>query len=166
MLVIIKCISRILNKIRSSSLLIKYKVRCVNIFDFFAKIGMIIKWNHHGGYHDWVSWSIDLEIIAQGVNQEPNIMGSWREQYTCNHGRSQDFSKGGSHWLIQRVLIRLPPEYCRLFAHKKAYKGGGVTGTPGPPLATPFHAMFFLMIITLRVPHVSDWKAPCVRTSP
>ena len=52
------------------------------------------------------------------------------------HGRSQDFSKGGSHWLIQRVLIRLSPEYCRLFAYKKAYKGG-VTGTPGPPLATP-----------------------------
>ena len=52
------------------------------------------------------------------------------------HGRSQDFSKGGSHWLIQRVLIRLSPEYCKLFAYKKAYKGG-VTGTPGPPLATP-----------------------------
>ena len=49
-----------------------------------------------------------------------------------SHGRSQDFSKGGSHWLIQRVLIRLSPEYCKLFAYKKAYKGG-VTGTPGPP---------------------------------
>ena len=32
----------------------------------------------------------------------------------------------------------MSPEYCRLFAYKKAYKGG-VTGTPGapPPLATP-----------------------------
>ena len=29
-----------------------------------------------------------------------------------------------------------PPEYCRLFAQKKAYQGG-VTSTPGPPLATP-----------------------------
>ena len=29
-----------------------------------------------------------------------------------------------------------PPEYCRLFAQKKAYQGG-LTGTPGPPLATP-----------------------------
>ena len=29
-----------------------------------------------------------------------------------------------------------PPEYCRLFAQKKAYQEG-VTGTPGPPLATP-----------------------------
>ena len=27
-----------------------------------------------------------------------------------------------------------PPEYCRLFAQKKAHQeGGGVTGTPGPP---------------------------------
>ena len=25
-----------------------------------------------------------------------------------------------------------PPEYCRLFAQKKAYQGG-VMGTPGPP---------------------------------
>ena len=42
-----------------------------------------------------------------------------------------------SHWVIQRVLTRLSPEYCRLFAYNKAYKGG-VTGTPGPPpLATP-----------------------------
>ena len=38
-----------------------------------------------------------------------------------------------------------PPEYCRLFAQKKAYQGGGGGGgggppaTPGrpPPLATP-----------------------------
>ena len=29
-----------------------------------------------------------------------------------------------------------PPEYCRLFAQKKAYQGG-ITGTPGAPLATP-----------------------------
>ena len=29
-----------------------------------------------------------------------------------------------------------PPEYCRLFAQKKAYQGG-VMGNPGPPLATP-----------------------------
>ena len=34
------------------------------------------------------------------------------------------------------VMAFLPPEYCRLFAQKKAYQGG-VTGTPGPPLATP-----------------------------
>ena len=53
-------------------------------------------------------------------------------------GRSQDFSKGGSHWVIHTVLTRLSPEYCGLFAYKKAYKGG-VTGTPGPPLAMPLH---------------------------
>ena len=29
-----------------------------------------------------------------------------------------------------------PPEYCRLFAQKKAYQGG-VTGTPGPPPPPP-----------------------------
>ena len=32
-----------------------------------------------------------------------------------------------------------PPEYCRLFAQKKAYQGGvtGITGPPLPHLATP-----------------------------
>ena len=30
------------------------------------------------------------------------------------------------------VMAFSPPEYCRLFAQKKAYQGG-VTGTPGPP---------------------------------
>ena len=32
-----------------------------------------------------------------------------------------------------------PPEYCRLFAQKKAYQGG-VTGTPGPPPPPPSYA--------------------------
>ena len=32
-------------------------------------------------------------------------------------------------------------EYCRLFAQKKAYQGG-VTGTPGPPLATPLGYLY------------------------
>ena len=35
-----------------------------------------------------------------------------------------------------------PPEYCRLFAQKKAYQGG-VRGTPGPPLATPLILLRF-----------------------
>ena len=37
------------------------------------------------------------------------------------------------------VMAFSPPEYCRLFAQKKAHQegGGGVTGTPGPPLVTP-----------------------------
>ena len=34
------------------------------------------------------------------------------------------------------VMAFSPTEYCRLFAQKKAYQGG-VTGNPGPPLATP-----------------------------
>ena len=50
-------------------------------------------------------------------------------------GVARIFQRGGSHWVIQRVLTRLSPEYCGLSAYKKAYKGG-VTGTPGPPLAT------------------------------
>ena len=65
----------------------------------------------------------------------------WRE--LISHGRSQDFSKGGSHWFIHRVLTKLSPEYCRLFAYKKDYKGG-VTGTPGPP---------------------PPWLRPCIRLS-
>ena len=49
-------------------------------------------------------------------------------------GVARIFQRGrGSHWVIQRVLTRLSPEYFRLFAYKKAYKGG-VTGTPGPSL--------------------------------
>ena len=51
---------------------------------------------------------------------------------SSDQGRSQDISKGEPHWVIQRVLTRLSPEYCGLFAYKKAYKGG-ITGTPGPP---------------------------------
>ena len=31
------------------------------------------------------------------------------------HGRSQDFSKGGSHSVKQRVLTFSQPKYCRLF---------------------------------------------------
>ena len=58
-----------------------------------------------------------------------------------SHGLSQDFSKEGSHLVIHRVLTRLSPEYCRLFAYKKAYKGGGGGGgsrePQDPSLATP-----------------------------
>ena len=48
-----------------------------------------------------------------------------------------------------------PPEYCRLFAQKKAYQGGGggVTGTPGPPLATPLF-------------HCTEMKETCTRGLP
>ena len=38
------------------------------------------------------------------------------------------------------VMAFSPPEYCRLFAQKEAYQGG-VTGSPGPPLATPLVCM-------------------------
>ena len=49
---------------------------------------------------------------------------------SSQQGRSQDFSKGGSHWVKQYRHGIFATEYCRLFA----YNGGGrVTGTPGPP---------------------------------
>ena len=54
-------------------------------------------------------------------------------------GVARVFQRGGggeSHWVIQRVFTRLSPEYCGLFADKKAYKGGG-HGHPRTPLATP-----------------------------
>ena len=49
---------------------------------------------------------------------------------SSDQGRSQDISKGGPHWVIQRVLTRLSPEYCGLFTYKKAYKGGGGARAP------------------------------------
>ena len=57
-------------------------------------------------------------------------------------GRSQDFSKGGggSHCVKHYRHGVFATEYCTLFPlKKKAYKevGGGGTGTPGSPLATP-----------------------------
>ena len=74
----------------------------------------------------------------QSVNNCDQICTKKICNSTCEQGRSQDFSKGGSHWVIQRVLTRLSPEYCGLSAYKKAYKGGGgVTGTPGPPWLRP-----------------------------
>ena len=56
-------------------------------------------------------------------------------------GVARIFQKGGggggrSHCVKQRVLAFSQPEYCRLFALKKAYKGGGgvVYGHPRTPL--------------------------------
>ena len=52
------------------------------------------------------------------------------------HRFSQDFSnewwEGGSHCVEQRALQCLPPEYCRSFAKKKAYKGRGTPQDPHP----------------------------------
>ena len=54
-------------------------------------------------------------------------------------GRSQDFSKGGSHWVIHRVLTRLSPEYCRLFVYKNSLQRGG----HGHPRTPPGYALAF-----------------------
>ena len=55
-----------------------------------------------------------------------------------------------------------PPEYCRLFAKKKAYQRG-VTGTPGPPpLATPLDRAPFYLVLrfqALRSESVTLFKA-------
>ena len=59
------------------------------------------------------------------------------------HLNSQDFSKGGPHWVIQRVLTRLAPEYCRLLTYKMAYNVG-VHGHPRTPLATPLKQILFI----------------------
>ena len=65
------------------------------------------------------AWSVTLAISWQRPRAWPGVF------------------KGGSHWVIQRVLTRLSPEYCGLFPYKKAYKGGGGQGHPRTPLATP-----------------------------
>ena len=52
-------------------------------------------------------------------------------------GCSQVFSKGG-HTVSNRYRHGVfAMEYCRLFALKKAYKGGGGHGHPSTPLTTP-----------------------------
>ena len=49
------------------------------------------------------------------------------------HGRSQDFSKGGSHCVKQRVLAFSQPEYCRLMRKKRFTKGGSRAPQEPPP---------------------------------
>ena len=45
-------------------------------------------------------------------------------------GVARIFQRGVSHCVKQRVLAFSQPEYCRLFALKKAYKGGGGLRAP------------------------------------
>ena len=53
----------------------------------------------------------------------------WRKHFTKNK-KSGLLNNGFYGQGI--VMAFSPPEHCRLFAQKKAYKGG-VTGTSGPP---------------------------------
>ena len=76
-----------------------------------------------------VSYCVDLPYECGVCTHRPH-----NSSYLM--GVARIFQRGGSHWLIQMVLIRLSPEYCRFFAYKKAYKGG-VMGTPGPPWLCP-----------------------------
>ena len=59
----------------------------------------------------------------------------------------------------------MSPEYCRLFAYKKAYKGGGgVTGTPGPPPPGYAHANYSFICLfvvgeedELSIKEAAEW---------
>ena len=105
---------------------------------YFHVVSEQLKTNIHTNFHS--EWVLGLVIDYAWTSKLLRDVHLHDERESCvvglKQGRSQDFSKGGSHWVIQRVLTRLSPEYCGLSAYKKAYKGG-VTGTPGPPLATP-----------------------------
>ena len=50
---------------------------------------------------------------------------------------------GGSHCVKHYRHGVFATEYCRLFALKKPTKGGGVTGTPGPPSLRPCYCNSF-----------------------
>ena len=55
---------------------------------------------------------------------------------SSDQGRSQDFSKGGGggHTVSNIIVMAFSPRnIVGCFLKKKPYKGGGVTGTPGPP---------------------------------
>ena len=62
----------------------------------------------------------------------------WRKYFTKKKNLKSGLFNNGFYGQ-DIVMAFSPPEYCRLFAQKKAYQGGGggVTGTPGPRLATP-----------------------------
>ena len=66
----------------------------------------------------------------------------WRKYFTKNQILKSGLFKNGFYGQ-DIVMAFSPPEYCRLFAQKKAYQGE-VTCTPGPPLATPLSISFDL----------------------
>ena len=84
--------------------------------------------------------------VFQALQPFPAIC-SYGTEYTIlidlmtvfDQGRSQDFLKAGGH--IQRVLTRLSPKYCLLFAYKKAYKGGSRALQDPPGYALVFDAI-------------------------
>ena len=56
-------------------------------------------------------------MTAEWIFEERNRRNDLRSSRTGpeNHERSQDFSKGESHCVKQRVLAFSQPDYCRLF---------------------------------------------------
>ena len=53
-------------------------------------------------------------------------------------GRSQDFSKGGHTGSNNIVMAFSPRNIVGCLLKKRLTKGGGVTGTPGPPSLRPW----------------------------
>ena len=62
-------------------------------------------------------------------------------------GRSQDFSKEGSHCVKNYRHGDFATEYCRLFAYKRPTKGGSRAPQDPPPyaLATPASLIIILL---------------------
>ena len=80
-------------------------------------------------------------LYYRGMKAQMKAHINWRQEpLTKILYKKTNFKKSGlfnNGFYGQAIVMAIsPPEYCRLFAQKKAYQGG-VTGTPGPPLATP-----------------------------
>ena len=86
---------------------------------------------HHPGIADYMSDYIWFIPLLSLVNQRAQSYYRGMKAHIKDGFYGQDI-----------VMAFLPPEYCRLFAQKKAYQGG-VAGTPGPPPpATPLSSSF------------------------
>ena len=58
------------------------------------------------------SYGVQCEEILANANSKKDLPFSLTSHLN-NHGHSQDFLKGGSHFVKQRVLAFSQPEYCR-----------------------------------------------------
>ena len=78
-------------------------------------------------------------ILRGSVNSENKekfyaVQGYQRKLTACQcQGRSQDFSKRGSHWAANDIVMAFSPRNIVGCLLKKRLSKGGVTGTPGPP---------------------------------
>ena len=123
------------------------------------------KWTYAVLYFSFRQWNFIAVLRTEMISsRHEQFYPRSKRQLQTNHRRSQDFLKGGSHCVKVRVLTRLscrPPR--RVLIQKKVLKKGlfnygqdivmtfsppvvgwlkkackrGVTGTTGPPMATP-----------------------------